>query len=107
VIAEQCADAANHAGTIGVFEHEHDSVRPRFHRPAVDAHDPRGRTEKGAADRDRFPFAGGGQFEHVGIIARRAQTRFADLQTEAFGKCRGIYFIDVRSTSDLQKTFQD
>ena len=73
----------------------------RFDRPLVDADDSRRRPEKCAADRNGFAFAHSGKFEHIGVITRRAQARFAHFQTESFGKCGRIYFIDLTATGNL------
>ena len=55
-------------------------MRARFDRTAVDTHDARGGAKKCARNRKRFSFRLGGEFEQVGVIARRAQTRFGDFQ---------------------------
>src|SRR5712691_11558534 len=60
VTAEQRADASDNSGAIGVFENEHDTVRSRFHRPAVHADNSRRRAEERATNRNGFSFGGRG-----------------------------------------------
>src|SRR5205823_3494096 len=56
VLAKQGPNATDHAGAIGVFEHENHTMRPRFHRAGVDANDSWSNSEKCAADGYVFSF---------------------------------------------------
>ena len=78
VAAEQRADAADHAGTIGVFENKNNSARSRFDGTAVDADDARSRAEERTGDGNIFSFARRGEFEQIRVIAGRAQTRLVN-----------------------------
>ena len=78
--AEKRPDAADHAWAIGIFEDEDDAMRARFDRPVVNADDARRGAEKRPGDGNCFPFGDRGKFEQIGVIARRAEPRFRDLQ---------------------------
>ena len=97
MFAQQCADPADHAGTIRVFEHKNNSMRARFDRPRIDANDSWSDPEKCAANRYVLPFGTGGKLEHVGVITGRAQPRLGNFQTQTFGEGRGINFIHFGS----------
>src|SRR5436190_21034047 len=81
-------------------------MRPRFHRAGVDANDSWSNSEKCAADGYIFSFRAGRKFEHVGIIAGRAQPRLGDFQSQTFCECGRVYFIHFAPTSALQKAFE-
>src|SRR5690242_4692108 len=106
MFAQQCADPADHTGTIGIFENKNDTMRARFDRSRVDAHDSWSNPEKSAAYRYILPFGTGGKLEHVGVITGRAQSRLGNVQTQTFGECRCVNFIHFVSAGALQKAFQ-
>ena len=105
VRAEERPDAANHAGTVGVFEHEHDAVRARFHRPVVDADDARGRAKESAGDGKRFAFRLRGEFDQS--VNRQARSgAIGHLQAQSFGEGRGVDLVHVTATREVQKPCQ-
>src|SRR5438067_987357 len=93
MFAQQRADPADHTGTIGVFEHENNSMRARFDWPGVNANDSWSNSEKCAAHRYILSFGTGGKLEHVGVITGRAQSRLSNFQSQTFGECRRVDFI--------------
>ena len=94
VVAQERSDSADDAGPIRVFQHEHDAVRARFHRAAVDVHDPRRCAEKCSGDGNCFAFRGGGEFEEISVIAHRAQARFRYFQAKTFREGGRVHFVD-------------
>ena len=106
MFAEQGSDSTDHAGAIGIFQHEHDTLRACFHRSGVDANDSWSRSKKCAADGYIFPFGAGRKLQHVGVIPGRAQPRLGDFQSQTFGEGGRVYFIDFASTGALQETFE-
>src|SRR5207249_6164513 len=107
MFAQQRADATDHARTISIFEHQDNSMRPRFDRPRVNANDSWGTSEKCAAHRYILSFATGGKLEHVGVITGRAKSRLGNFQSQTFSKRRRVDFIHFVPAGALQKAFQD
>src|SRR5213595_2555619 len=106
MLAKQGPNSADHAGAIGIFEHENDTLRACFHWTSIDANDSWSNSKKCAADRYVFSFRAGRKFQHVGIIAGRAQPRLGNFQSQTFGEGGCVYFIYFVSTGALQKTFE-
>src|SRR6267143_6543311 len=93
MLAKYGPNSTDHAGAIGIFEHENHTLWPRFHRSGIDANDSWSNSKKGAANGNVFSFRAGRKFQHVGIIAGRAQPRFGDFQPQTFGEGGRVYFI--------------
>src|SRR5437762_9152202 len=106
MLAKQGPNSTDHAGAIGIFEHENDTLRACFHRSGIDANDSWSNSKKCAADGYIFSFCAGRKLQHVGIIAGRAQPRFGNFQSQTFGEGGCVYFIYFVSTGALQKTFE-
>jgi len=106
MLAKQGPNSTDHAGAIGIFEHENHTLRPCFHRSGIDANDSWSNPKKCAANGYVFSFRAGRKFQHVGIIAGRAQPRFGDFQSQTFGEGGCVYFIYFVSTGALQETFE-
>src|SRR5207248_1957144 len=106
MLAKQSPDSTDHTGAIGIFEHENHPMRPRFHWTGVDANDSWSNSKKCPADRYVFSFRSGRKFEHVGIIAGRAQPGLGDFQSQTFCECGRAYFIHFAPTGALQKAFE-
>src|SRR6478752_2810334 len=106
MLAKQGANSTDHAGAIGIFEHENYTLRACFHRTGIDANDSWSNSEKCAADGYVFSFCAGRKLQHVGIISGRAQPRLGDSQSQTFGEGRCVYFIYFVSTGALQETFE-
>src|SRR4029434_1453994 len=106
MLGKQSPDSTNHTGAIGIFEHQNHPVWPRFHRASVDANDSWSNSKKCSTERYVFAFRTGRKFQHVGIIAGRAQPRLGDFQSQTFCECGCVYFIHFAPTGALQKAFE-
>src|SRR6267142_6382482 len=105
--AEQRANSSNHSRAVRIFQYQHNTVWSRFYRTAVNTYNSGSGAEESATNRNNLSFARSGQFEHIGIISSRAQTRFAHFQAKSFRKTGRVYFVDFAAAGYLQEAFQD
>src|SRR5205085_8627202 len=59
MLPKQGPDATDHAGAIGIFEDDNNTMRPRFHRSGINANDSWSNSKECAADRQVFSLRAG------------------------------------------------
>ena len=55
----------------------------------------------------RFPFAGSGKLEQVGVIAGRAQARFGHFQAKALRERGCVHFVHFAAAGGLQEILSE